>query len=338
MNAVLSLTPRFFLETLAFAGIIILIISFMISEIAQSSFIPLLSVYAFAGYKILPALQVTYVGFTQTRYHMPTLDVLLKDLSLNDARPLLNSEKSFDFRESIELKDVTFSYETESVLRDINLKIKKGEKIGFIGKTGSGKTTLLDLILGLIKTDSGSINVDNNKIDDSNIRHWQSKIAFVPQSIFLLDDTILKNILFSEENESIDEIKLNKILEDVQLKSLIESLKDGLQTMVGDQGFRLSGGERQRIGLARALYKNSDLLILDEATNALDRETENKIIKSIMKLDKTVIIVTHRLDITKELNKIYFKKNNVLFAEGKFDYLQKNNTDFNDLLKEIGKK
>ena len=108
--------------------------------------------------------------------------------------------------------------------------------------------------------------------------------------------------------------------------------------MVGDQGFRLSGGERQRIGLARALYKNSDLLILDEATNALDRETENKIIKSIMKLDKTVIIVTHRLDITKELNKIYFIKNNVLFAEGKFDYLQKNNTDFNDLLKEIGKK
>ncbi len=338
MNAVLSLTPRFFLETLAFTGIIILIITFMISDVSQSSFIPLLSVYAFAGYKILPALQVTYMGFTQTRYHMPTLDILLKDLSLKTDNRLHDTDQKFVFNKLIELENISFTYEKEPILKNINLKIKKGEKVGFIGQTGSGKTTLLDIILGLIDPISGNLKIDEKAFKENFSHIWQRKIAFVPQNIFLLDDTILNNIIFSEENEKVDEQKLAQILEDVQLKTFVNSLENGLSTMVGDQGFRLSGGERQRIGLARALYKNSDLLVLDEATNALDRDTENKIIKAIMSLNKTVILVTHRLDLTKSLDKIYFIKNNKLFAEGTYDDLQKNNSDFRNLLKELDKK
>ena len=337
MNAVLSLTPRFFLETLAFTGIIILIITFIISDVSQASFIPLLSAYAFAGYKILPALQVTYLGFTQTRYHMPTLDILLKDLSLNVDNSLHKTHQNFVFDGLIELENINFSYEKKPILKNINLKITKGEKIGFIGQTGSGKTTLLDIILGLIDPISGTIKIDKRALTQDLLYDWQSKIAFVPQNIFLLDDTILNNIIFSEENKIIDEQKLSKIIHDVQLKTFTDSLENGIHTMVGDQGFRLSGGERQRIGLARALYRNSDLLVLDEATNALDRNTENKIIKNIMGLNKTVILVTHRIDLTKNLDKIYFIKNSELSAEGTYDNLLENNSDFQHFLKEIDK-
>tara|TARA_B100001057_G_C22862677_1_gene955212 strand:+ start:2618 stop:4402 length:1785 start_codon:yes stop_codon:yes gene_type:complete len=338
MNAVLSLTPRFFLETLAFAGIIILIITFMLSDIAQSSFIPLLSVYAFAGYKILPALQITYVGFTQARYHMPTLDILLDDLSLKDESYENDKYETLIFKNKIMLEDINFSYDEDPVLKNICLKINKDEKIGFIGKTGSGKTTLLDILLGLLDPSSGEIKIDDEKLENEKIRLWQKKIAFVPQNIFLLDDTILNNIVFSNEEKEINQSRLSSVLRAAQLDSLIDNLELGLNTNIGDHGLRLSGGERQRIGIARALYKDSDLLILDEATNALDRDTENKIINSIMNLNKTVIVVTHRIDITKNLDKIYIIKDKTLFAEGSYNELYNNSPDFRKYMKDLDTK
>ena len=188
---------------------------------------------------------------------------------------------------------------------DINLIVNKGEKIGLIGETGSGKSTLIDLILGLIEPLNGSINVDGVNIN-KNIQGWQRNIGYVPQTIFLSDDTLRNNIAFGIKEDEIDESRVSEALASSQLDTFVSSLEDGVNTKVGERGVRPSGGQRQRIGIARALYNNPNLLVFDEATSSLDYETENEIISTINILkNKTIIIIAHRLNTLKHCNAIY---------------------------------
>ena len=192
------------------------------------------------------------------------------------------------------------------IIKECNIEIKKGEKIGLVGPSGSGKSTLINLILGLIKPSSGEISVDNINIQ-KNLNSWHNQIGYIPQEIYLLDDTITKNITLGLNEDLVDKEKVKNALHAAEIFQFVNSLPDGLETMVGDRGVKLSGGQRQRIGIARALYRNPSIIILDEATNALDNETENKFIKNIFNLgkDKSLLISTHKLSTLKNCDKIY---------------------------------
>jgi len=191
-------------------------------------------------------------------------------------------------------------------LKNINLTLKKGSRIGFIGVTGSGKSTLLDIIMGLLPPTSGKLMIDQQSINSQNCKAWQAHIAHVPQNIYLSDSTIEENIAFGVDKEQIDHQRVKKVAKQAQIAELINDWKEGYQTFVGERGVRLSGGQRQRIGIARALYKKANVLIFDEATSALDNETEREVMKAIEEIDKeiTVLIIAHRLTTLKGCDKI----------------------------------
>jgi len=225
------------------------------------------------------------------------------------------------FTESVELKQITYSYPntTKESIKDISFKIGKGESIGLIGKSGAGKTTLVDVILGLLEPTSGDLLLDGVSIYD-NFRAWRNLIGYIPQSIFLMDDTVEKNIAFGVPDDLIDRQKVAKVIKMAQLTDLIDNLPDGLRTFVGERGVRLSGGQRQRIGIARALYHDSEILVLDEATAALDNETERLVSESIQHLSgiKTLIIIAHRLSTVEHCDQIYVLEGGRLARSGSY--------------------
>ena len=211
---------------------------------------------------------------------------------------------AMNFKKDIVLDNVSFSYEDTSkpALYDINLKIKQGQSVGIIGSSGAGKSTLVDIILGLLSPTTGKLIIDDTEINKTNISSWQKNIGYVSQSIYLLDDTYKKNIGFGLSNKKINDSELKNAIKLSKLKELIETLPNGVDSLIGESGVRISGGQRQRIGIARALYKNPDLLVLDEATSALDNETEKDVMDSINNLqgNMTIIIIAHRLTTVKD--------------------------------------
>ena len=228
-----------------------------------------------------------------------------------------------DFKDNIKLKNVSFRYKggENNVFLNINLTINRGDRIGIIGDSGCGKSTLLDLIMGLLQPTHGNLIVDNEVIDSHNINQWRANIAHVPQSVFLVDDSIESNIAFFFANDEIDKDLILRVVGNAQLSNFTDRLQSGLQTSVGEMGDKLSGGQKQRIGLARAMYKNSEVYILDESTSALDTKTEEKIIKSISSLskDKTVIMVAHRTSTLQNCNKIYKLESNQIVDLGSYN-------------------
>jgi ABC-type bacteriocin/lantibiotic exporter with double-glycine peptidase domain len=219
------------------------------------------------------------------------------------------------------LENITYHYSDtlEPAIKNISLTIKKGQSIALIGKSGSGKTTLVDIILGLLKIESGDIWVDGVSIY-SNLRCWQNLIGYIPQSIFLIDDTIERNIAFGVPDHLIDYEKLDKAIQAAQLTELIEQLPNGIKTSVGERGVRLSGGQRQRVGIARALYHDREILVLDEATAALDNETESMVSESIRALSgtKTMIIIAHRLTTVKHCDRVYMLEKGCIVKSGSY--------------------
>ncbi|ECK1948490.1 ATP-binding cassette domain-containing protein, partial [Campylobacter lari] len=214
-------------------------------------------------------------------------------------------DESIEFKEKIVLKNLFFAYKgKKNLFKNLNFELKKNEKIAFIGKSGSGKSTLVDLIIGLLKPSDGAIFVDGIKLDESNIKSFRSKIGYIPQQIYLFNDSIAKNISFGEE---VDETLLHKVIKQANLESFVNSLEDGVHTKVGDSGSFLSGGQRQRIAIARALYQQPEILVLDEATSALDQESEAKIMEEIYKIskDKTLIIIAHRLSTIQGCDRVF---------------------------------
>ena len=240
--------------------------------------------------------------------------------------PLWSKKNSIfpPFKDKIRINKINFSYQTnKAVLKDINIEIKKNTKVGIIGPSGSGKSTLLDLITGLHSPDKGAIFCDNIDID-TNKPGWQKKLGYVPQTIYLLDDSIKNNIAFGIEEEKINNTKVFESLEKSQLTEFINSLPEKENTIIGNNGIRLSGGQRQRIGIARALYSNPEIIILDEATSSLDMENEKKIMDDIDKFskNKTIIIITHRLNSVFNCETIYVLNNGSIVEKGKFDELK----------------
>lgn len=314
----LNLSPRLYLEFIAVLGLSILIISMVLRGEQISTIVPTMGVFLAAAFRLMPSLNRIMTSMQQIKFANPVINLFYEEFAeTKNSENDIKSNKEFKFNNFIELKNINFSYEKKLVLKNISFKIKKGSTIGIIGKSGSGKSTIVDVLMGLLKPDSGNISID--EFDYLiNLKKWQSLIGYVPQSIFLTDDTIKKNIAFGVKNELIDDSKLQKAINSAQLNDFINDLPQGVETNVGERGVKLSGGQRQRIGIARALYNEPDVLILDEATSALDTDTEDGVMKSIglLKNSKTIIIIAHRLTTLRQCDMIYKFNEGEIIDEG----------------------
>lgn len=311
-NAVIGDLPKYLLEIVAFGGMLSIVI-YLIATQGQGKAISMAALYAFAGYKLLPALQQIFIAVTKIRFTLPVLGLV--ESSLNSRPDMASKDSATDVQSVLKLnnelllKDVSFRYFGASfdALKNINLAIQTNTTVGIIGPTGSGKTTLVDLVLGLLRSTNGKITIDGQELNSSNLSSWQADIGYVPQSIYLSDDTIEKNIAFGVPTDEVDHEQIKKAACLAQISEFIETqLPQGYQTFVGERGVRLSGGQRQRIGVARALYHEPDLLVFDEATSALDDETERSLMESIEQLSgkKTILMIAHRLSTLKKADRV----------------------------------
>jgi ABC-type bacteriocin/lantibiotic exporter with double-glycine peptidase domain len=325
-----SQLPRFILEAVSFGGILLLLL-YLINQTGNfNNAIPIISLYVFAAYRLMPALQQVYASFTQLNFVGASLDKLYDDLNNNIKLTTENQDQQIiSFNKNIILSSVHYNYpnSSQTSLTNINLNIPAKSKIGLIGTTGSGKTTLIDVILGLIDPQKGTLEIDGQIISENNKKSWQCSIGYVPQQIFLYDDTIAANIAFGIDQKKIDLTVLEKVSKIANLHEfIINELSEQYQTKIGERGIRLSGGQRQRIGIARALYHNPKLLVLDEATSALDNQTEQEVMDSINNLSEeiTVIIIAHRLNTLKKCNVIYKLNKGQIIDKLTFDELINN--------------
>jgi len=311
-NQVVAASPRFGVEAL---GIVLIAgLAYVLAEVRWSAggipnAIPVLGVLALGAQRLLPVLQQIYNAYITIKGNQAStedaLDLLDQPMP---AYAYLQPPQSMAFQTAIALKDLGFRYTPQGpwVLKNLNLKIFKGSRVGFVGVTGSGKSTLLDIVMGLLIPTEGALLIDNNTVDPSNSRDWQAHISHVPQSIYLSDASISENIAFGVSTELINLQRVKWAAEQAQIAQTIESWRNGYDTLVGERGVRLSGGQRQRIGIARALYKRASVLIFDEATSALDNETEAAVMQTVETLgrDITILIIAHRLTTLKNCDQI----------------------------------
>jgi len=332
-SQVVSQLPRFILEAIAFGGILLITLYIMALTGSFNSALPVISLYVFAGYRLMPALQQIYSSFTQLTFVGPSLDKLTSDIK--NLKPFNeNQDKGvLSLNKAITLKNIHYEYPNASrtALKNINLSILAKSTVGIVGATGSGKTTTVDIILGLLEPQKGALEVDGKVITQHNSRSWQRSIGYVPQHIYLSDDTIAANIAFGVEPHDINLVAVEKAAKIANLHNfLIDELPEQYQTTIGERGVRLSGGQRQRIGIARALYYNPNILILDEATSALDSQTEKAVMDAVNNLRKdiTIIIIAHRLATIKKCDKIFLLEKGHIKNEGTFEELKNINENF----------
>jgi ATP-binding cassette, subfamily B, bacterial PglK len=321
-NQFIGGSPRYAME--AIGMVLIAGLAYMLTQqqggIATA--IPVLGALALGAQRLLPVLQQAYFSYSSIKGAKSSFeDVLdLLDQSLPECvnQP---TPKAIQFDKEIKLTNLSFRYTQESpwILKNINLSLKKGSHIGFIGSTGSGKSTLLDIIMGLLPATEGDLIIDQQPINDKSRRSWQMHIAHVPQNIYLSDSSIEENIAFGVSKDKIDYQRVRKAAQQAQIAQLIEQWQEGYQTFVGERGVRLSGGQRQRIGVARALYKKANVLIFDEATSALDNETEREVMEAVKDLggEITVLIIAHRLTTLKDCDKVV-KLDNLTLSIGSY--------------------
>jgi len=299
--------PRIFFEQLGILLIVGISIFIFFQEPSKTKAIGIISVYAYAFFRLLPSINKLIVNIQILIFVKPSLNILNDELKNDyDEDNETQENNSIEFKEKINLQEVSFSIDKKEkkILQKVSLIIKKNSKIGIIGKTGSGKSTLLNLLMCLIKPTSGEIKVDEKTLLNSSAA-WRKKISFVSQSTYLLDDSIINNITFNQDDDSVNKQKLNQAIEAACLREFIDESEFKLNTIVGERGSKISGGELQRICIARAIYRESEVIILDEFTSALDEKTEEKIIENIFKLEKTIIIASHRAPTLKYCDHIY---------------------------------
>jgi ABC-type multidrug transport system fused ATPase/permease subunit len=321
-SATLSQVPQYIVEVIAFGSLLVLSMYTIVSNEADlGTMLPILGLYALGALKLKPAVQIIYSSVSSLRFGQPALEIILKDLQQKSEQEISisNDFKRLSLQKQLKLKNINFNYPNTktSALTDISIDIEANSTIGIIGTTGAGKSTLVDIILGLLTPTSGEIEVDEKILDSTNIRQWQNSIGYVPQSIFLADDTIASNIAFGVQKDQIDVEQVEKVAKMAQVHEFVIELENGYNTIIGERGVRLSGGQRQRLGIARALYHNPELLVLDEATSALDNQTEAEVMKAIdnMSGSKTIIMIAHRLSTVEKCDKIIKLEKGLVYNE-----------------------
>jgi len=342
VTQLLQQSPRFGLEAMAFGGMMLVIFYLMAKADSLQAALPVLSLFAMAAYRMLPALQQVFVNFTNIRYNTHLVDVLHRELM--EPRASVPATKGEDlaplpFEREIRFEQVSYSYPEADrpAVRDLTLEIPKNTTIAFVGATGAGKTTAVDVLMGLLKPDEGSLTVDGAVIGTGNVRAWQRNIGYVPQHIFLADDTIAGNIAFGLTTDRIDADRVARAAEMAHLMEFVASLPDGLRTRVGERGVKLSGGQLQRVGIARALYLDPQVLVFDEATSAIDSVTETAVMRSIRDLArrKTIVIIAHRISTVRECDRIHMMDHGRIVRSGTYDELARSSEDFRQLARVI---
>lgn len=316
---VLQAMPRLWLELMAVAGLAALVISMLLQNKPLESLVPTLGLFAAAAFRLMPSVSRFLGGMQTLRFNYPVIDALYQERNYLVQGRLRGPTEALHFCSSIELKNVVFSYPETSrvVLNCVSLRVTRGSVVGFVGGSGAGKSTIIDLVLGLLAPSEGSVLVDGADIQ-TNLRGWQDQIGYVPQTIYLTDDSIRRNVAFGVPESEINDTSVRGAIEAAQLTEFVFGLPEGLDTLVGERGVRLSGGQRQRIGIARALYHGPQLLVLDEATSALDVETECEVMNAVLALrgNKTVLIVAHRLSTVESCDWIYRMEEGCIVAAG----------------------
>ncbi|HEH4982327.1 TPA: ATP-binding cassette domain-containing protein [Campylobacter coli] len=314
-NESVSAMPRIYLEGVGFCVLVFIVVFLVFKNQSDiSGILATISIFVLALYRLMPSANRIITSYHDLLYYRSSLDIIYQILKQKEES--LGEEK-IDFEKELRLENLTFGYkDKKNLFTCLNLSIKKGEKIAFIGESGCGKSTLVDIIIGLLSPREGRVLLDENELNMKNVKNYRQKIGYIPQNIYLFNDSIAKNISFGDE---VDEEKLQRVIKQANLEHFVKNLPQGVQTKVGDGGSNLSGGQKQRIAIARALYLDPEILVLDEATSALDTESEAKIMDEIYKIskDKTMIIIAHRLSTITRCDSIYRLENGKLFKEDK---------------------
>jgi ABC-type bacteriocin/lantibiotic exporter with double-glycine peptidase domain len=323
---VIKQMPRFFLEGVVFGGIMLMMLYIIAQTGNFNDALPVVSLYIFAGYRLMPALQQIYASLTILKFVEPSLNKLYEDIKKLEPLTENQDQKILRLNKSIILKNIDYHYPNSSraALKNLNLTIPAKSTVGFVGSTGSGKTTTVDIILGLLEPQKGTLEVDGKIITKQNSRTWQRSIGYVPQHIYLSDDTVEANIAFGVSSKDINPEAIEKASKIANLHEFVtDELSLKYQTIIGEDGVRLSGGQRQRIGIARALYHSPQVLIFDEATSALDNDTEKAVMEAICNFNKnmTIILIAHRLNTVKNCDIIFKLDRGQLIDQGKFNQI-----------------
>lgn len=330
-----GMMPRYVLEIVAFGGMLLIVLILMRSGNGLQEALPVIALYTLAGYRLMPALQASYNNATKLRFAGAALDQLHSDFNQTSAPSPASKQPQpglFPFSR-IALTGVTYAYPNadSNALTDVCLEIDANKTIGFVGATGSGKTTTIDILLGLLQPTKGELRVDDTVIQSENARAWQSGLGYVPQQIFLSDESIAENIAFGVPREQIDMSAVTAAAKIANLDRFItEDLSTGYDTLIGERGVRLSGGQRQRIGIARALYHSPKVLIFDEATSALDNLTEQAVMEAVRNLEGevTIVLIAHRLTTVRDCDLIYVLDKGRVTASGTYDELLQSSAQF----------
>jgi ATP-binding cassette subfamily C protein len=325
------------LEFIAVAGLMLVVLSMVVVGMDLENMVPILGLFGAAIVRLRSSVGGITAKASQLGYYIASVDAVVDDLQclkrsaeghflrqVQTVRPL-------PFADAIRAEHVSYSYpnSTKAALNDVSFTIERGQSVGFVGATGSGKTTMINVLLGLLRPQEGLISVDGQNIHE-HLRAWQNNIGYIPQSIYLLDDSIRRNVAFGLSDDEIDDEQVWMALRAAQIDDHVRTLPEGIDTFVGERGVRLSGGQQQRVGLARALYHNPDVLVMDEATSALDNETESYVMEALnaLKGDRTIIMIAHRLSTVRNCDRLFFLKEGRLEAWGTYDELRELHGDF----------
>ncbi|MFP3898642.1 MAG: ABC transporter ATP-binding protein [Dehalococcoidia bacterium] len=342
--SVISRVPQYALETVAFGGIMLIVVYLLGTGGDLAQVLPLAGLFVFAGGRIMPAMQHIFHGMSQLRFNTAVLDTLheaLRESGEAAGGTVSRDVEPLPFKERLELQNTSFRYPgtTEPVIHGVSVTIKAGSSVAFVGTTGAGKTTIGDIILGLLPPSEGSMRADGVEITDENIHRWQRNLGYVPQDIYLQDNTVASNIAFGTAEKDVDMEAVERAARIAKIHDfIVNELPQGYRTTVGERGVRLSGGERQRVGIARALYHNPEVLVLDEATSALDGATERAVfaaIESVARV-KTLIIIAHRLSTVRNCDVVYVLEHGRIVARGTYDELMESSARFQEMAKGRG--
>jgi ATP-binding cassette, subfamily B, bacterial PglK len=339
LSGLMQQSPYYLMDLVLIFSLFLIISIYSMQGLSFIQFVPKLSFFALSAYKLKPFVNNLYHGFVDLVFYQDISEKLIQ--TMEDYRTqVINENKQLNHLSSIELRKINFNYLNTSVnqLDDINFSINQNQIIGLTGKTGSGKTTLIHVLMGLLQSNSGLMLINDNVLDESLLYAYQEKIAYVPQDVSLLDTSIKMNIAYGLNEDEVDFEKLELVSKLACLDTFVDSLEFKYETSVGDNGVKLSGGQRQRIGLARAFYRNPQFLILDEATNALDYQTENQVLNQLREYHPKcmILMISHRIQSLNRCDYIYLLKDGKVIDEGSYNKLSHNNPYFISILEDKG--